>query len=273
MEAPTITPRDVDVDLAQVPRLWVAGLPWPTHLVNGVNLLFPLGERFFVRSVYHYLDAVEDPRLRAAVQAFARQEGRHAHAHDRVNQMLRDHGLAVDDFLARYKQVLGAVERALPPQLRLAATAATEHYTAILAEGAFSSPMLDHAAPAMRLLLAWHAMEEIEHRAVAFDVLRAVNPSYPLRMAGMVLATAMLAGCWAWATWALLRQEPTTDAKRRRPAELAQREPILRRVFLRGLRAYVRPDFHPQQLDLDGLAARWMASHLTDDERARLRSA
>jgi uncharacterized protein len=256
-----ITPRPFDVELTDVPRHWMAGHPMPTHIVNGVNLLFPIGERFFVRSVKAHLDQIEDPQLRADVRAFFSQEGRHANAHDRFNQVLRDQGFEIDSFLGRYERALRAMEKRMSPALRLSTTAAVEHYTAIMAEGAFSGGLLDHAALPMKTLLAWHAMEEIEHRSVAFDVLQKINPSYWLRLAGLAVATTALAGFWVWAAISLLRQD---DARKTAPPFMAtdKRPPIVRRVFLRGIRAYIRPSFHPKDADLDHLAAAWMRTNL-----------
>ncbi|HSS02475.1 MAG TPA: metal-dependent hydrolase, partial [Kofleriaceae bacterium] len=88
----SIVPRDLDVDFTRVPRHWMFGSPTATAIANGVNLLFPHGERFFVRSVKHFLDQIEDPALRAGIKGFFGQEGRHAHAHYRFNQILRAPG-------------------------------------------------------------------------------------------------------------------------------------------------------------------------------------
>ena len=64
----TIQPRTPDLDLtADIPRHWFGGNALATHLVNGVNLLFPAGERFFVRSVRHYLDKLEDDPAQPAI--------------------------------------------------------------------------------------------------------------------------------------------------------------------------------------------------------------
>lgn len=259
--ASAITPRPFDVDLTDVPRHWMGGHPVPTHIANGVNLLFPIGERFFVRSVNAYLDQLEDPQLRADVRAFFSQEGRHAHAHDRFNQVLRDQGYEIDRFLERYERILRAIEKRLPKALNLSTTAAVEHFTAIMAEGAFTSSLIEHAAPPMKTLLAWHALEEIEHRSVAFDVLQQINPSYWLRVAGLAVATTTLAGFWVWAAISLLRQD---EAARSAPRWLAgpDRPPIVRGVFLRGIRAYLKRSFHPKDAPLDHLAAEWMKKNL-----------
>src|SRR5450432_1400992 len=163
-------PRDPDIDLSTVPVHW-AETAVATTVANAINLLFPHGERFFVRSVHHYLDQVTDPLLRAHVKAFSKQEGHHARVHDDFNAVLRTQGLEIDRFLASYASISRWLEARVSPKLNLAGTAAAEHFTAILADGAFTRGVLDTFHPVMKELLAWHAAEEIEHKAVAFDVL------------------------------------------------------------------------------------------------------
>ena len=259
----TIVPRDLDVDFSSVPRAWHAGSVVGTGISNGVNMLFPHGERFFVRSVNHFLDRIDDPTLRAQIKGFFGQEGRHAREHDRFNAILRSQGYDIDRFLDAYVKLSSWIEAKLPPKLNLAITAAAEHFTAILAEGAFTNAILDDCHPSMRALLAWHAAEEIEHKAVAYDVLQTIDPSYALRIAGLALATVFLSGFWAWGALALLRQDGMTLPKiirdiRNAPAE--RREPVIRRVFMRGIRQYLRRDFHPSQNPNDKLAAAWFAA-------------
>jgi uncharacterized protein len=254
-------PRELDVDLTTVPRHWMANNAVATAITNGINLLFPHGERFFVRSVHHYLDQLEDPELREQVKAFFQQEGHHAKAHDELNARMRAQGFAIDDFLRRYKAVMAFLEPKVPAKINLAATAAAEHFTAILAHGAFKGPMLDHAAPAMRDLLAWHAAEEIEHKAVAFDVLRAIDPSYAVRMIGLAYATIMLSAFWFAGSTMLLRQERLPLREIRRLLRLMrERDPLIRRVFIAGIKQYIRRDFHPRDTPDETLAAEWFAA-------------
>jgi uncharacterized protein len=256
-----IVPRDLEVDFTRVPRHWMFGSPTATAIANGVNLLFPHGERFFVRSVKHFLGQIEDPALRAAIKGFFGQEGRHAHAHDRFNQILRAHGFEIDRFLGSYKRLSDWLEARTPPKLNLAVTAAAEHFTAILAEGAFSQNLLDNAAPEMRELLAWHAAEELEHKSVAFDVLQTIDPSYALRMAGLAYATVTLGGFWLWGALALMRQEKL-DVRhvRREIGRVPSGDRVVRRVFLRGIRQYIARDFHPSRNPTDRIAGDWMTA-------------
>jgi hypothetical protein len=211
--------------------------------------------------VNRFLDQIDDPALRAAVKGFFGQEGRHAHAHDRFNAILRAQGFEIDRFLDGYKRLSSWLEAHTPGKLNLAVTAAAEHFTAILAEGAFTRNVLDGAAPEMRELLAWHAAEEIEHKSVAFDVLKTVDPSYALRIAGLLYATATLGGFWLWGAIMLLRQERRGVAGTWRDlGQVQRRDPIVRRVFLRGIRQYLARDFHPSQNATERIASEWMAA-------------
>lgn len=258
--SPSPTPRTPRLGFTDVPKRWFAGSAAATQVANGVNLLFPAGERFFVRSVRHYLDQLDDEQLVAQVRGFFGQEGRHAQAHERFFDTLREQGYDVDAILKPYEELAyGRIEKATSPALRLAVTVALEHFTAILAEDGLVSGELKGAHPVMRNLLEWHALEELEHKAVAFDVLRAVHPSYALRVTGMAVASIVLGGFWIQATRALLAQDGMTlrDAARELGAlrKAAEREgfhvskPIFSRVFLRGIREYLRPSFHPNDKD------------------------
>lgn len=261
----SIRPRKVDFgfNAAEIPRHWVAGKAVSTAMVNALHLIFPKGERFFVRSVHRFKDGLE-PELAEQVRGFFGQEGRHAQEHERFFAILQAHGLSVDRFLQIYEAIAyRLVERVSPAKLSLSVTVALEHYTAIMADQAFTRGMLERIDPSVRELFAWHAAEEIEHKAVAFDVLATVDDSYALRMAGMALATVLLLGFWGLGTTMFLRQEKVglrqTVRELRELRELRQHNPILRTVFLRGIQEYLRRDFHPWDLDNLALARDYLA--------------
>ena len=129
--------RKPEVDTSAVPRHWFGGSPVATHIANGVNMLFPAGERFFVRSVNHFRERVKDPRLSAEIRGFFGQEGRHAQAHESDLERLRAEGYSIDGFLRVYEKIaFGILEKISSPELNLAGTAAAEHFTALMAEGA-----------------------------------------------------------------------------------------------------------------------------------------
>ncbi|MFO0659440.1 MAG: metal-dependent hydrolase [Polyangiaceae bacterium] len=263
-KAHPIKPRAMQIPVdADVPRHWAFGTVLGTHIGNGVNLLFPMGERFFIRSVRRYMDRIDDEELRAQIKGFFGQEGRHSHAHEQFFTILENQGYSIRTFLRIYEQIaFEGIEKISPAELCLSATAAAEHFTAIMAENALTEGFLPQVHPVVRDLLMWHAAEEIEHKSVAFDVLKKVNPSYELRIAGLIVAATLLGGFWAAATLMLLAQEDL-DTLKKIPAELEARkdhEPIAKKVFVRGIKAYLRRDFHPSQLDNMHLATEYLAS-------------
>lgn len=241
---------------ASIPRHWMNGNAFATHFFNGLNLVFPDGERFFVKAVHDQLGRITDPVLLRQAKEFSAQEGQHANQHERYFDCLRAQGYEVDGFLRRFHRFFLWTNR-WPAALRLAMTAGAEHYTAVLGAGAIEEfDLLADADPTMRKLIIWHATEEIEHKAVAFDVLRATHPSYLLRIAGFVIATIALFG-WSFAgTRMLLRQ----DGISRREVEAQRRLALARddgrglRRIRAGVRAYFRRDFHPDEQDHLALA-------------------
>ena len=103
----------------------------------------------------------------------------------------------------------------------------------------------------MKELLLWHAAEEIEHKAVAFDVLQEIDPRYSTRAIGLMLSTVILGLWWTRATALLLKQRGATweelRAEMRAKKEAPPKKKIGRDVFLKGIRTYLKRDFHPDQ--------------------------
>ncbi len=254
--------RKMAFSFADVPRHWFFGAAVPSHIANGLNLVFPEGERFFIRSVKHYLDRIDDPGLKERVRAFFGQEGRHGHEHEASFDMLRAQGYEIDEFLRMYEKLaFERIEPRVPPSVRLAVTVALEHFTACLAERALTADFLDNAHPAMRDLYRWHAAEEIEHKSVAFDVFEEVDGRYWIRILGLGLATAGLLGFWTVATRMLIAQEkglaPAEIEQQRRAArERGQDREVIKKAFI----DYLRFDFHPDDRDNYGLAERYLDS-------------
>ncbi|HLM75768.1 MAG TPA: metal-dependent hydrolase [Polyangiaceae bacterium] len=258
----SIRARKVALDFNdEIPRHWLAKSPLATHLANSLNLLFPLGEKFFIRSVRAFQDRIDDPKLLEDIRGFVAQEGRHAAEHQRFFDVLRSQGYSIDTFLSVYEAIgYKFLERLFSPEVRLATTVACEHFTATFAEGALAQGFLQREAhPVVRDLLLWHAAEEIEHKSVAFDVLRSVAPSYGLRMAGLVIATATLTGFWMAGTLVLLAQEKDPGVALRHLAVGVRRRSIGRGDMARAFIAYMRPGFHPTDNDNEHLAKSHLA--------------
>ena len=206
------------------------------------------------------------------MRTFFGQEGRHAYAHERFFDTMRAQGYDIDSILERYEHIAyDYIEKVSPAALCLSVTVALEHFTAILAEDALSGNELKFADTEIRRLLEWHAVEELEHKAVAFDVMKEVAPSYALRATGMVVATLVLGGFWVFATGELLKQDGSSLREAGRELEelraLARKtgnegslaKPIATGVFLHGIRQYLRPSFHPNDRDHRELIAKTLA--------------
>lgn len=254
--------RKMGLSFADVPRHWFYGNRFITHSANALNILFPAGERFFVRSVKHYLPQITDPLLRKRVRGFFGQEGSHGHEHEQIFDMLESQGFEVRPWLDWYEKIAyGVLEKTMPPHINLSVTVALEHFTASMAEVALTTEFLDNAPPEMRQLLRWHAAEEIEHKSVAFDVLKQVDPRYWVRMLGMVLGGAALMLFWRSSTKMLLAQEPGyTKAQIKHDRKTAEDRGQDRQALLRAMRSYLRRDFHPDDLQTDELAREYLES-------------
>ena len=189
-----ITTRRLRFDFRRetVPRYFVDDNIVGSHLVALASATFPRGEDFFVQSVRNYRDRITDPTLKRQVAGFIGQESVHGREHEEFNELLWSYGyptLIVDKLV---EWGLGLRAKLPGNKAKLAMTAALEHYTATFAAALLSD---DHArrympADEVRQFWAWHALEESEHKAVAFDVYRAVGGSHRLRVFVMNVTTA-----------------------------------------------------------------------------------
>ncbi len=157
-----------------VPKYWYGGDAFKTRYFDAMSCIFPEGERFFMSCVRDYRDQVRDPLLLQEIKDFIRQEGQHGMIHNQFNDRLREQGIKVDGIESFVKTVLfDFMRKRLPKAHTLAQTAAAEHLTAILAHSLFERrEVFESADPRMLAMWAWHAMEEVEHKAVAFDVMQ-----------------------------------------------------------------------------------------------------
>jgi predicted metal-dependent hydrolase len=232
-----------------------------SHLAASLSAVFPDGEDFFVRSVRNFRDQVTDPELKRQVAGFIGQEAVHGREHRAFNDRLDQLGYPTKRFERLTKKGLAIRERLLSPASNLAATAALEHFTATLAELVLSSQETRDlfGDDAVRNLFLWHALEESEHKAVAFDVYKAVGGSERLRVLTMNLLTVGFVGGMALQVAVSLLFDRATyrPGNLRRSWRRFRRSPIMQRELWQQLRDYNRPDFHPDDRDTTELVARW----------------
>lgn len=246
-----------------------------THFMNTLSLLFPVGERFFIDAVRHYRDkgVIGDEQLLEEIRAFIGQEAMHGREHEDYNAAYAAAGYAVKGPEQFVHQVLETAKR-LPPSLRLGATIALEHYTAILANALLENPqIIEGADPRFAAIWNWHALEETEHKAVAYDVFVKAFEGKPLRgyavrVSSMLMATVIL---WSIFTPVYLLNVAKSDRALDRRDWLAGLRNLFGRhgVLSTSFRAYLdyfRPGFHPWDHDnrhqlsrIEELAAQYAA--------------
>ncbi len=194
-EEHSITHRPVKFNITDdSPRFWFDEDPFKTHFFNAFFTTFPPGEEFFVRSVLYYRDHITDENLLRDIQAFASQEGSHANSHQDHLEVLDRQGYKS---LKRENKIIDALLKFMNkhfPKTSLVNTLALEHFTALLAHQTFTDSELfsEPAHEDFLPLFKWHAAEEIEHKAVAYDVYMAIDGRYWPRAVAMAFATFFL---------------------------------------------------------------------------------
>jgi predicted metal-dependent hydrolase len=239
-----------------IPKYWFGGDPFKSRYFDAMSTIFPEGERFFMSCVRDFRDRVQDPHLLQEIKHFIRQEGQHGMVHGQFNDHLAAQGIKVEGVERFVKWMLFDVLRKhLPKAHTLAQTAAAEHLTAILAHSLFERrEVFDSADPRMLAMWAWHAMEEVEHKAVAFDVMQqAAGVGYVRRV------FALLELSWSFPLFTLivthnmLRRDGFTRWQRTKlmarglwwlykPGGVFTSRSVLGHYF-----QYFKPGFHPWQ--------------------------
>jgi predicted metal-dependent hydrolase len=265
---PSMTVRHLDVDISGgFDVYWNNKDAYRSQLLNALSFMFPVGEQFFIDSVRHYAKDVAaqgNTELSAEIKQFIAQEATHRHLHQQYNDHLVSKGYEpwVENMLKRMMKLSAK----LPPRVNLAATAAYEHYTAILGDG-----LLRHASwsegmdPTMRKIWLWHAAEESEHKAVALDTYRAVGGGYALRVILFALISMeFLFYANVQSSKMLIKDGQFFKLKTWGSALRfwLGREGILWHT-LPHWAAYFKPGFHPWQHDNRDLLDRWRHDHAT----------
>ncbi|MBB4894125.1 hypothetical protein FHS39_003159 [Streptomyces olivoverticillatus] len=220
-----IAPRRVSFDWRTTPLHWIPDEPTATHVINVLHLLLPAGERWFVKVFKEALPLVRDEELLRDVKGFMGQEATHSLQHSYVLDHLAAQGLDTGPYLRQVDFLFDVLLGEKPPfglrlspeewlRFRLSVIAAVEQFTAVLGNWVLDADGLDAAGPdpVMLDLLRWHGAEEVEHRAVAFDMYEHCGGEDPARYArrllGMAITAPVLAYLWRSGTIHLLRNDP-----------------------------------------------------------------
>jgi predicted metal-dependent hydrolase len=232
-----------------------------SHFISVLSATFPEGEDFFIRSVRNYRDQVGDPELQAAIKGFIAQEATHRLQHRLLNERLQQMGYPTNRIDRHVKQLINLCEKIFSQQLCLAATAALEHYTATLAEIILTSKDLQKLIGdgEVRPILLWHAFEECEHKAVAFDVYRAVDGTERTRVRGMRIASLLLFTEVIVQTARSLAGDRAAYNPLRLLRSIAdlRHSPMFSREARQRFLSYNRSGFHPDEWDSTLVLEHW----------------
>lgn len=243
-----------------IPRYWVNNNPVITCFYNALSTVIPEGERFFISSVRRVLDQVDNPQLQQQVRTFISQESRHRAGHDALNELIREQGYPLQSSENCIKRLQLLAERFFTARQQLAATLALEHYSAMMSDLFLRESRLSQDMyPAVRDFLIRHSIEEVEHKAVAFDVYQAVYGGYPARILQMLMITlffipnvALIQCRYLWHDRQLFNLRAWCGA-----VHYFWFRPGWFRRMIPGWLSYFRPGFHPWQHDNRDLLQHW----------------
>jgi predicted metal-dependent hydrolase len=258
-----ITPRNLRFGRDEVRgRWWLGGDAVATAWHNALSASFPAGEAFFIETVRRFRDSVP-AELASQIDQFVKQEAHHTREHVAFNRQVTGAGY---DIAAIDKRIADSLvqARTTHPVAQLLVTVSLEHFTAIFAHAmlARAGQQFDGASAETRAMWIWHAIEEIEHKGVAFDtymhITRSLKPAkrWAIRSLVFFRVSRNFIANRVNDALALLAQDGITGwrAKARLWWYLLGTPGVLRQVALPWA-SYFRPGFHPWDHDDRALIA------------------
>ncbi len=244
-------------------RWWCDGDPIATAWLNSLSASFPRGEALFIESVKAFREGAP-PDLEREIRAFANQEVNHSREHLAFNRAVSDAGYDITGVDARIAEST-ALARSRAPIVQLAVTIALEHFTAMFAHLLLTDPatFFDPRGP-QSAIWRWHAVEEIEHKGVAYDTFLHATRGWPrlrrwkLKTLVMLMITERFIRHRSRDALDFLSQDGTTGwrARIRLMWYVFGNPGVLRRILPAWL-AYFLPGFHPWNRDDRALIARY----------------
>ncbi|WP_160241041.1 metal-dependent hydrolase [Acinetobacter indicus] len=272
--------RRMAFEFDQVPEYWMQGSAGLTHFMTALSALFPAGEKFFIDSVraVRYHPAIKDNQeLQKEISAFIGQEAMHTQEHVGFNASAQKYGHDVER-LDRYtdkviqgaRKVFAGVGKPFgitQEMVDLTATTALEHFTATIATQLLRNSHIQElmSDDTMKTMWLWHAIEENEHKAVAYDVFEGVfgqgTKAYLLRTSSLVAAMLTLFVVQNYFLFRLLKEDKQLNLEAFKAIytyAYSSSKGIITGMG-REMLAYFRPGFHPNDLDTVSLLDTWKA--------------
>lgn len=254
----SIQVRRQSFDFAATPKYYFDNNPLLSYLLTALSLTFPHGERFFVHSVRNVRDQIKNDTLQKDVSAFIGQEAMHSHAHEDFNRFVEGLGLNIQPILDSEYEKIEYAKSKLNHKQQLAVTCALEHFTAIIAQYLLEHPDFHRQLnPRVAKLWMWHALEETEHKAVAFDVYQEIFADQVTRKRIMRIITTTFLSRISYLTFKLLLNDPVGRKQWRQHITAFKQ---LKDVFTTLVPAYLdyyQDNFHPNQHDSTQITAQW----------------
>lgn len=261
----TITRRDVSIPhQLPTPYFFHDHNPVVSALFVVMSAMFPPGELFFIESVRHFRDQITDKALLADIRAFIAQEAFHSREHKSLNTLLINLGYPeVTEIEAKTKARLDVL-RNLTPKDQLACTVVSEHLTANLAKLLLTDRFIQaKTSQETKNLWEWHALEELEHKSVAFNVLNAVGANSQVRRTRALLRVTRDIAPIMFEYWfkILARKDISFSLRELREAIYVafggiDRLGILTRAFT-GMLDIMLKNFSPENMNTDALEAEY----------------
>lgn len=276
---PKMKVRNVKFDFNSIQdNHYVSKNMFATHFMNALHILFPEGEKFFIRSIKTYMKDINDPLLKKEVRDFMGQEGVHFREHERFWEQMEKMGLKPRPLVNTINKAVDGVEKALnwflpkkaADKLALSITVGMEHYTALFGQQYLTNfNYFSDAYPKQMLMLTmWHSAEELEHKSVAFDVLKIVDDSYFIRMLGMFIASSFFYTFATYGMFYFIAQDPQRNFDNAWEQFTIFLDKFIQKPEgLEGWRIlldYFKPGFHPDDHDNYHLAEEFFKQYEAD---------
>ncbi len=272
--------RRMNFNFDTVPEYWMGGNAGLTHFMTALSALFPAGEKFFIDSVravrYHSM-LKNNADLQKEISAFIGQEAMHTHEHVGFNASAQKFGHDVDalerhtdtviqttrKFMAKLAKPIGITQE----MVDLTSTTALEHFTATIASQLLTNSHIQELMTddTMKTMWLWHAIEENEHKAVAYDVFKGVFGkglrAYALRTSSLVISMVILFFIQNYFLWRLLKQDKQLNLENLRMIYRYAYSPSKGIITGMGkeMLLYFNPNFHPNDFDTTTLLNTWKA--------------
>lgn len=236
-----------------MPLYWLGNNAFLSMLFTGFSATLPEGEAQFIHSVRLFQDKVTDPLLRAQIRAFIGQEGHHSREHEALNNAFIQRGLRLDKIEKQIRDMNAWMQKHYSAEKQLAFTVCGEHLTALLSVLLLDKDpwFMKNMDEPLRTTWAWHAIEETEHKAVAFDVYDQLVGDRKLLKSCMVQLTFLFSILSTYHALTLLPRKEWLNFKMWRESFTFLRRMV--KLLREDYMDFYKPDYHPWQHD-DGPA-------------------